>query len=538
MYKKYQNFLTAILIFAMSFFCSYSVFSQTMPLSTPFDGDPPVLSGENSIDNVKIIKDQLGIVKVTFDYYYTGDPFVASLYAVAKVPETAMHKVVPFMLKPQRGKHSIEIEVTSPRSIDPSVTVTQFIKVGMNQGMETPPIVEKVIPHVIEWESVEELYWIRKFATLSVNQLYEESVAFIDNGNVNEAKRILEQIILKDANFAPAYVEMARVAMKTNWNVEGLSQAEKYIQTALKINPSDVNANVLIGYVYTHQKRFPEAEKAFKIAEKASTKNLWLWANWGQLLVAQDKSQEAIQKYLVAVDGARPYNTYDRARLDAYKNLFNLLNNSSDKNKKDALYKKRGEEFNNACFIQEYAYFKLTAMSDYKSAIDLAKLSIDRGCIDERAKSTMGLAHYHAWLNSSDDFSLLAKAKVFYPDGPGLFYDLAKTDSGINIIKKLIKDGTPIDIADAETRTALSLALFNRDSISAKALISLGADVNHVLGKEQFPIAFIPLMYNDQKSIALMKESGIDYQKIKFNGLTASEFMQQNSAFGNGNKSL
>lgn len=539
MYKKYFNFLTAIAIAVVSVFCSHSVFSQVLPPgAATFEGDAPILDGENSIDNIKIIKDQAGVVKVTFDYYFTGSPHFASLYAVAKAPETARARVMPNSLRAKRGKNSVELEIVSPRLADSSVTVTQSIKVGMNQGLETPAFVEKEIPYVIEWDTTEEVQWRQKIATASVNQLYDESVNLIDNGYLKDARRILEQIILRDPNFAPAYVELGRSAMKDNWNKEGLSQAEKHILIALKIDPLDPGANILIGYVYTHQKRFPEAEKAFKVAEKAGTKNLWLWANWGQLLVAQENNQEAVKKYLVAVDGARPYNTYDRARLDAYRNLFNLLNNSSDKDKKDALYKKRGEEFNNACFIQEHAYFKLAAFNDYKSAIELAKLSIERGCTDEKAKSTLGLAHYSAWLNSPDDFSLLSKAKVFYPEGPGLYYDLAKTEFGIKTIKRLIKDGTPIDIADAQNRTALSLALFNKDSTSAKALISLGADVNHTLGEEEFPIAFIPLLNDDQKSIALMKESGIDYQKVKFKGLNASEFMRQKSAIEPGNRSL
>lgn len=534
MCKKYQHFLATVLILFANFLLSQLSFSQESSLQA----DAHVSREKNSIDNIQVIKDQFGAVKVTFDYFFTGEPNSASLYAFAAVPGVAMRRVVPTSIKAKLGKNSIELPIASPRLVEPSVTVTQFIKVGMNEGFETPTIVEKQIPYVIEWESNEEVHWRQKFAKSSIDQLYEESVNLIDNGNIKDAKRILEQIILKDANYAPAYVELGRVAMKSNWNREGISQAEKYILTALKINPLDGNANVLIGYVYTHQKRFSDAEKAFNVAEKTGTKNLWLWANWGELLVAQKKPRDAIKKYLIAVDGARPYNTYDRARLDAYRNLFKLLSESSDNDTKDSLYKKRGGEFNNACFIQEYADFKLTTLNDYKSAIDMAKLSIDRGCSDGKAKSTLGLAHYFAWLNSADDFSLLAKAKVFYPEGPVLYYDLAKTDSGIKIVKKLIKDGSSIDLADAQNRTALSLALFNRDSTSAKTLISLGADVNHTLGEEEFPIAFIPLMYDDQKSITLMKESGIDYQKVKFRGLTAGEFIRQRSGINSGNKNL
>jgi cytochrome c-type biogenesis protein CcmH/NrfG len=48
--------------------------------------------------------------------------------------------------------------------------------------------------------------------------------------------------------------------MKTNWGPEGLNQAEKYLMSALKIDAKHANTKVLLGYVYTHQKRYQEAE--------------------------------------------------------------------------------------------------------------------------------------------------------------------------------------------------------------------------------------------------------------------------------------
>ena len=46
------------------------------------------------------------------------------------------------------------------------------------------------------------------------------AVDLIENGtteSLREARQVLERLIGKDSKFAPGYIELARVAMKTNW---------------------------------------------------------------------------------------------------------------------------------------------------------------------------------------------------------------------------------------------------------------------------------------------------------------------------------
>ena len=42
-----------------------------------------------------------------------------------------------------------------------------------------------------------------------------------------------------------------------------------------------------------HQVRYKPAETMFIDASRTDTKNLWLWANWGELLVMQGKLEMA-----------------------------------------------------------------------------------------------------------------------------------------------------------------------------------------------------------------------------------------------------
>ncbi|MCB1624915.1 MAG: tetratricopeptide repeat protein, partial [Pseudomonadales bacterium] len=134
-----------------------------------------------------------------------------------------------------------------------------------------------------------------------------------------------------------AYVELARVAMRENWGPDGLHHAENLLESALQIRPDNSNAKILLGYVYTHQGQLGKAEQLFVDAAKADPPNLWLWANWGELLVKQDKPDEAIAKYRVAVTRPMTHDTYDRARADAYRNLIQLLERRRDLDGVEAL---------------------------------------------------------------------------------------------------------------------------------------------------------------------------------------------------------
>jgi Tfp pilus assembly protein PilF len=127
--------------------------------------------------------------------------------------------------------------------------------------------------------------------------------------------------------------------MKSNWGPEGLHQAEKLLASALQIRPDSVNAKILLGYVYAHQGRHKQSEALFVDASQTDTKNLWLWSNWGEVLVMQGKLEPAIQKYREAVKRPREHDTYDRARLDAYAHLLPLLEQRKDLDGMEALLK-------------------------------------------------------------------------------------------------------------------------------------------------------------------------------------------------------
>jgi len=154
------------------------------------------------------------------------------------------------------------------------------------------------------------------------------AVDLIENGtteSLREARQILERLIGKDSKFAPGYIELARVAMKTNWGPEGLHQAETLLDSALKIDALSVNAKILLGYVYTHQERYREAELLFVDAARSNPIIIWLWTNWGEMLELQGKKDQAIVRYREALVRPVQDSQYNAARNDAYVQLTRLL---------------------------------------------------------------------------------------------------------------------------------------------------------------------------------------------------------------------
>jgi Tfp pilus assembly protein PilF len=311
--------------------------------------------------------------------------------------------------------------------------------------------------------------------------------------------------------------------MKTNWGPEGLKHAENLLLSALKIRPDSVNARVLIGYVYTHQGRFKEAEPLFVEAAKAESKNLWLWANWGELLAKQGRDADAISKYREAITRPRTFDTYDRARLDAYRRLIELQTKRGDLDAVEALHQQRTQEFAGSCLGVEYARFLLLQRGDSVEAITRARQANESQCAGAPAREVLGLAYYTAWAgaDSSQRDDLLRQARVYLPSGPRLTYQLATSDRTVGALRRLKANGESIELLDGRRYNALAMALEDGDLAAARRLLKLGANGTAPIGTIEMPVALLPVISEDFEAIRLMQQHGVDYSKLRFQGSTA-----------------
>lgn len=439
------------------------------------------------------------------------------------------------------GNHIIEVELAYPYN-NPYPGLNDL----SNNGVGTNYVVVKIID-VTKMNSVEGIYleatknfpivWppaeiyrenIAIFGKPTA-ELLAEAVDMIDEGqetSLNTAKRRLENILSREPKNSTVFVELARIAMKSNWGTEGLHQAEQLITTALIHDPENTNAMVLQGYVFAHQKKFEAAEKSLSKAAAKGTNNLWLWVNWGELLLMKGNVEPAIDKYYKALQGVRPKNTNDNARKAAYYALINLDPKYLPTEKIESLHKSRISEFpEHPCFKAEYAKFKVLMQTDVQSAKSIALDSIASGCRHDIAKRALGLGLYYSWVNLSGEQAVneLTQARVNFPEGPNLLLELARVDSGIPVIKKLMANGLNIDQINNRQLTALALALREGEHGVAKRLILLGARLSISTSEGDFPLGFIPLMNRDVEGVKLMRAHGVDYTKLKWRGQTATE---------------
>jgi len=504
--------------------------------------EPPPLEGKNSISNLTVRQTRLGVWTADFDYFYTGEPAWAGMRIdLGGASGSSNGTVGPENLqtslaRPERGAHHVSHEINYPRAQIETQRVTAKL---LREISQDHVIVSQEVTQLIDWPDFGT--WIRnqQLALGTPDDSLKTAIAFIDTENesqIAEAKSILEQLITQNPRFDAAYVELARVAMKQNWSPEGLRQAEGLLDSALQIRPDSANAKILLGYVYAHQRRLPQAEGLFADAEKSNPRNLWLWANWGELYLMQGKVEPAIAKFREAITRPITHDTYDRARNQAYVRLLELLSRRKDYDGMEALYQQRVAEFGpGACYTVDYAQFKLQVRGDTQGAIDLARGALNQNCEDSGARKVLGMANYVEWASAEDPKRTEAfnAARVFLPPGPTALYMLATGERSLPALKKLLAAGEKIDERDSINMTALAYALQNRDLPAARRLLALGARPEFPVGPGGVPVALMPVMEVDIDEIRLMQHSGVDYSKLRFRGTTALDYAKQS-----GNKEL
>ncbi len=506
---------------------------------------PPPLPGKDSITNLKVHQNETGAWTADFDYYYTGEPH--SILLTVDLPSAADSSdnrppgvieiphnwtLVP---RPQRGTHHINVAINYPGSAQTTVRVAATLR----EAQHWKVITTQQIDQVIEWPTFATWYQGQEWAKRTPEQNLQHAVELIDSENPMqqaEAKAILEKLIGRDAKMDAAYVELARVAMKSNWGAEGLHQAETLLGSALQIRPDSANARILLGYVYAHQHLFDRAQPLFAAAAATNPPNLWLWANWGEMLEMQGNKDQAIAKYREAIARPVTHDTYDRARKFAYHSVLNLLDQKKDLDGMEALYKQQVAEYGpGSCYSSDYARFLLEVRGDTQGAIDLAQRALNRDCEDSPSREVLGLAEYVRWANTtgSERADALNQARLYLPAGPMPLYLLAKNDHTSPAIKQLLASGEQIDQRDNKNETALAYALQHDDLGAAKRLLKLHARPDVLIGYENIPLALMPVMQENLEAVRLMREFGVDYSKIRFQGATAIDFAKQS-----GNRAL
>lgn len=533
------------------------VLSEPSTLSTPFREQSP-LPGTNAISGFRVFQKPTGQWIAELDYFYTGEPRHARLQIDVQANENdavqpkAMVAGEIFwgeLVVARRGSHHVSVELKRPSMnlgpittravlahlLAPAAMPPEQVSTAHGSPAERNVILAgtRIVQH-IEWPDYQTWTFEREYANKTPKEIFSKAVALIDTEDtqsIRQAKTLLERLIKGDQQFDEAYVELARVAMKLNWGPEGLHQAETLLQSALQSRPGSTNAMILMAYVHTNQGRTKAAEALFEKVKDSGTKNLWLWTNWGDLLAQQGKSEQAAAMYQKALAVPPTRDTYDRARLFAYKRLFSRLEKKHDYDAIEKLYAKRAEEYGPGnCFGAEYSRFVLSHRDRPQVALTLAQEAVNNHCTDRTGRDVLGLAYYVVWERSTagaDRNQLLSQARINLPAGPKPLYLLATSDRTASAAAALIKSGEAIDQRDNQGFTALALAIGDRDYAAARRLMRLGAKVDATVGPGEMPLALMPIVMSDVDGIRTMREAGVDYSRLRFRGISAIDLARR-----------
>lgn len=541
MQSKRTIFLTGVLIvLSMGVVGQVTWETHLKPWMYPGPDSKP-LAGENSISNIKVSQNERGQWFVDFDYFFTGNPSSLSITVETLGGDLVKPKVLPQnnpYLPAQRGKQRITQELKRP-AVSEAVSATQ-VRIRLIQWHpQVRDIVTSSSPIQISWPDYATALILDELRVKSVDDFLGKTIDMIDAGEASglrSARQRLELLLERNPQLHQAYLELARVAMKTNGIPEGLRQAETYIDAAYTIAPNDPNVWILRAYVYSYQGRYREAEPLFDAASRTDTPNLWLWTSWGEFHLLQGRTSQAIEMFRKAVDAPPPGNTYDRARKHAYWQLFKLLDNKNQLALSEMLYEKRYSDYSSvACFGAELAQFMLMKRGNVARATELAGLPSVATCETPSPKEILGLAHYASWAEApaAEQAEQLNRARVVFPPGTRLIYQLARSDHTVKALKALKAIGEQIDQMDNRKMTALAYALSDKDIDTARRLLRLQARHDLMVGPSELPLALIPVLAEDYPGIKLLRQFGVDYTKIKYQNATAIDH-----AKGIGNQKL
>lgn len=227
---------------------------------------------------------------------------------------------------------------------------------------------------------------------------------------LDEAKAELDRVLRDDPRSANAYRLYARYYLSEgsrsgdSFEPGTLEAAEKSLAKSLEIAPDYARAHVLLGHVHRLRGKPAEARASLKKAEQLGTDDPWLQLNWAQLLMDENRLDEAAARYRkVLADNASPRtNGVARYGLITYYNRNNRVAEA------DAMYRTDVAARPDSAWAHgNYASFLLCWRDDAEGAIveaNKARALMDYGM----ARMTLAAALYRKWAALALDGSKLA----------------------------------------------------------------------------------------------------------------------------------
>lgn len=209
---------------------------------------------------------------------------------------------------------------------------------------------------------------------IRVNRAVELLDAYRGDTSMLEAARAdLDGVLRADARYAPAHREMARYYIMrghiraSRFQPGALEAADAAINKAIALNPSYADAFVLRGHLYRLMNRHQDAVAALEKAQQLGTADPWLQNNWADLLIDEEKYDEAALRYRRVIDS----NTRNKkAMTAAFEGLIRYYIKTANLDRADEMYRKQiAFEPDAAWSYGNYAQFLLCQRDNYEGSI-------------------------------------------------------------------------------------------------------------------------------------------------------------------------
>jgi len=381
------------------------------------------------------------------------------------------------------------------------------------------------------------------------DKIFKEAQKIIDNyGRFSWADKIqmaaaknkLETILNRSPGYVAAYIELARYHMKTGKFSESLGQSERLLKAALAENDKYADTYVLLGYVYTHQKKYKQANNTFERAQKIGTNNLWLYVNHGELYEKMGNKKGAILEYKKAISKKRKNDRNDLPLEAAYNKLIRLYKEDIDKNVNNwdlvnALHTKKVKVFPGmSCNYISYANDLILYSTDYDKALKQAKKAKRLQCLwHEKVETVLVLSHIMKW------YDLLEKdkkqAERHYHQGlirlknmAALITTLAYTKKTQAVLKKLVEiKHINLDAKWTDDTTALVKYVQTGNKGAVIVLLRLGANPNTTHFAYKITPVMLAVMQKDLSILEQLLNYGGDRNLKDKQGNTALDYAKK-----------
>jgi len=248
-----------------------------------------------------------------------------------------------------------------------------------------------------------------------------------DSEILENSSVVLQEILNSNPEFAPAYVQAARLYSKLGnlpggkVSDEALQAMEKLLQAALQIEPSYGYAYTLMGYTYLQINNLDEAERFLELAEGTGTGYPLLKHEKAKVLLARGNLLEAME---IAKAGYQEYQDQPDIALAYVETIISCARKSEGgADLADTWYKKAIElKPEMAWPLGNYASFLFYVRHDYDLAAEYAEKALeimDYGM----GRFILAAAYYGKWIEldetpgkKDEALAYFQKAISIYPD--------------------------------------------------------------------------------------------------------------------------